>query len=624
MDAWRTTVDIISRAAKDIVHRAPSAKEWSVCLEFEVPRRRRWIDAIILANEIIFVIEVKAGFQQFERRARWQLEQYALDLRDFHEGSRGLLLAPLLVASGAATSNRTELVPVHSLLPVQELAAKDLGQCVSEISAAIGARDATAIDANAWDTSEYRPTPSILEAARDLYDTHDVSAISHADAHNLSGTIDALLALIRECRTRKQRGIAFITGAPGSGKTLAGLQVAHHQELARSKDTAAVFLSGNMPLVEVLSRALATSGRRRVARDREERARQVSAFVQHAYLFRNHYAEDPAAKPFEHIVLFDEAQRAWDAQQVARWTRGASNASEPEILLDVMSRLDEWAVIVAMVGGGQEINRGEAGLVEWGRALSSRFPDWVIYASPEILPGAPERTGGHLFEGDQPANMAIIRDEQLHLSMNVRSPRAERLNQWVDSVLSLDLAAARSAIPDEREFPVAVTRDIALAKAWLKERAGDEFTFGLVASAEGKRLRAWGLDTNELRQEKAWAYWFLNGVGDVRSSTQLEVPATSFDCQGLELDWVGVCWANDFYIEDEEWRARKFHGTRWMKANQVRARYILNGYRVLLTRARRGQVIWVPRPDGTDVTLAPAHFDSTFEFLCAAGAQPID
>jgi hypothetical protein len=208
--------------------------------------------------------------------------------------------------------------------------------------------------------------------------------------------------------------------------------------------------------------------------------------------------------------------------------------------------------------------------------------------------------------------------------MNVRSPRAERLNQWVDSFLSLDVSKARANVPNEHEFAIAVTRELRIAKEWLKDRARDEFTFGLVASADGKRLRAWGLDTSELKQRKAWADWYLRGTGDVRSSTQLEVPATNFDCQGLELDWIGVCWANDFFVRDGVWHARQFRGTHWMRANPQKARYILNGYRVLLTRARRGQVIWVPRPDRSDDTLKQEEFDGTAEALLAAGAQSID
>jgi hypothetical protein len=287
-----------------------------------------------------------------------------------------------------------------------------------------------------------------------------------------------------------------------------------------------------------------------------------------------------------------------------------------------MTRVPGWSVIIAMVGGGQEINRGEAGLSEWGRALEAFHADWIVRAAADVLPGAPPRPGGRLFDA-WPVAPKVFRDERLHLDMNVRSPRAERLNGWVDAVLELDLDAARRCMPDQREFPIALTRDLDAAKAWLRDRGGMDLRSGLVASADARRLRAWGLDTNSLRTSKGWADWFLRPAGDVRSSFQLEVPATSFDCQGLELDWTAVAWGNDFVFDPRihKWRTRQFRGTQWMVAGAERARYIANGYRVLLTRARRGQVIWVPKPDGTDATLEPAAFDETAALLEAAGAQ---
>jgi hypothetical protein len=481
---------------------------------------------------------------------------------------------------------------------------------------------AAPIDPEYWDRSPYQPTPSILDAARELYETHDVTAISHAEAHNLGATVDAVVDLIAQCRKTSSRAITFITGAPGSGKTLAGLQIAHDSRLASDSQTEAVFLSGNRPLVEVLSQALAASGAT-ASHDAKERWRKISAFVQHAYAFRNEYAADPSRIPSEHIVLFDEAQRAWDSARVSSKTKRQLTTSEPEILLSVMSRVSGWCVVIAMVGGGQEINRGEAGLAEWGRSLAMNFPSWQVHASPEVLPGAPDRPGGLLFN-TLPPSPSVNADPRLHLAMNVRSPRAERLNQWVDAVLALDLDAAKRLIPDSREFPIAVTRDIRAAKSWLKDHGDEDYRYGLVASADGKRLRAWGFDTTVLLRDAAWPDWFLRPLGDVRSSYQLEVPATSFDCQGLELDWVGVCWSNDLAVEKGNWRMRQFRGAKWVKANAQRAQYILNGYRVLLTRARRGQVVWVPAPDGSDATLEPELFDGIADLLLIAGAQSID
>jgi hypothetical protein len=460
-----------------------------------------------------------------------------------------------------------------------------------------------------------------------LYSTHDVREISAADSQNLDETVEAVVELVERCRKERRKGIAFITGSPGSGKTLAGLQVVHDSRLSSSDETAGVFLSGNMPLVEVISKALATTRKLVAVSERREKERTVSTFVQHAYEFRKEYAEHPDRRPHEHVVLFDEAQRAWDSEQVARWTRGLSTRSEPEILLDVMSRL-EWGVVIAMVGGGQEINRGEAGITEWGRALGAQHSDWVVHASAAVLPGGPVRPGGRLFDV-RPHGLEIVVDPRLNLIMNVRSPRAEKLNDWVDAVLNLDVARAKSSLPRADEFPFALTRDLVSAKEWLRDRVGGDGTAevdtrsGLVASSEARRLRAWGLDTKLLRTEKVWPDWFLRPPGDVRSSFQLEVPATNFDCQGLELDWVGVCWGNDLVPESDRqsWRIRRFVGARWQRANDERQRYIINSYRVILTRSRRGQVIWIPKPDDSDWTLPSADFDAVFELLVAAGLE---
>ena len=445
-------------------------------------------------------------------------------------------------------------------------------------------------------------------------------------AQNLDLTVNAVLELIEQCRTHKQRGIAFITGSPGSGKTLAGLQVVHDPRMAvgGNGEASGVFLSGNMPLVEVVRAALIGSETRQ-GRRKQEAQRQVSTFIQHAYVFRNAYAV--AGTPPEHVVLFDEAQRAWDRKQVFSWTRKTVDRSEPEILLDVMNRKDDWSVVVAMVGGGQEINSGEAGLAEWGRALLESHPDWLIRASPEVLPGSSAAPpGGRLFESLGDIRAQVVPDTRLHLQMNVRSPRAERLNSWVDALLELRINDARAAAPDPNEFPMAFTRSLDRAKGWLREHCYEDQRMGLLASADARRLRAWGIDTRNLRAEKAWADWFLKPRGDVRSSDQLEVPANNFDCQGLEIDWAGVCWGNDFAAstDDPAWRVRRFTGSRWTNPNSETRRYILNGYRVLLTRARRGQIIWVPRPDEVDATLAPGDFDDIAELLAAVGVPSID
>jgi hypothetical protein len=388
-----------------------------------------------------------------------------------------------------------------------------------------------------------------------------------------------------------------------------------------------MFLSGNWPLVEVISAALARSATRTAREGRNEAGRQVTTLIGHAFRFRNYYVDHPDQAPAPHVILFDEAQRAWSGKQVARKTRKPFSLSEPQLLLESLSRRTDWAVIVAMVGGGQEINTGESGLSEWGRALNESHGDWLVCASPNVLPGAPVPPGGLLWDSPS-SHPAVESDPRLHLEMNVRSPRAEQLNQWVDHLLAFNVEAARACRPNPEEFPVVMTRDLDEAKAWLRERAEYDANerIGLIASAEARRLRAWGIDTRTLQREQAWAHWFLAEGDDVRGSNQLEVAATGFDCQGLEIDWAGVCWGNDFFPNREGtgWKIQAFQGSKWTTPNAEKQRFILNGYRVILTRARNGQVFWVPKPTGRDRTLPTQDFDAIAELLQAAGVQLLD
>ncbi|MBX7111193.1 MAG: DUF2075 domain-containing protein [Dehalococcoidia bacterium] len=582
---------------------------------------------VLLADDIVFLIECKVGADHFERSAIWQAEQYALDMRDFHAGSHDRVVVPVLVATGIVTGNRPLVRDGAPLYETKSVGGSDFPRLIYETWLGTHDRTASPIEPEEWEQAEYRPTPSIVQAACLLYEDHDAREINLAGASNLDGTVDAILELVRACRREHRRGIAFITGAPGSGKTLAGLQVVHDRELTAAGEAAGVFLSGNRPLVEVISRAIEDSTVRSSARSRRDAAREVRTFIQHAYAFRNEYARYPDRTPPEHIILFDEAQRAWDAKQVTSRTQGTSTASEPELFMDIMNRVPNWAVVIALVGGGQEINRGEAGLGEWGRAIANpSHVDWLVRASPAVLPGAPLPPGGLLFDGAPPPSVSVTSDSRLHLTMNVRSPRAERLNHWVDALLDLRLENARASLPDSREYPMVLTRSLESARAWLRDRQDEDQRTGLVASADARRLRAWGLETQTLQRERSWADWFLREPGDVRSSTQLEVPATNFDCQGLELDWAGVCWGNDFSYDGDrgDWKIRRFLGSRWTRANAERSRFILNGYRVLLTRARRGQVIWVPQPEVPDPTLKPEDFDTTAELLRAAGVPMLD
>ena len=627
VQAWRRSVAIMVQAANYWMAKIEGASEWTILFEYEVPRRSKRIDVVVLARDVIVAVEFKVGAVRFDRDARWQTEQYALDLRDFHKASRDRRIAPFLVATEADSSSQE---PVHvEAKQVSDVNCASQGDLAPRVATAyehLSDSGRLPIDVRDWDTSPYQPTPWIIEAAQAIFQQHDVKEIKLAESQNLDLTVDSVFELVRFCKSNKKYGIAFITGAPGSGKTLAGLQVVHDQRLIDDQDSAGVFLSGNMPLVEVIRGALLMDAtkRRHGKSDSPEMARRIQTFIQHAYAFRTEYIDNPERLPHEHIILFDEAQRAWDSKQVRRWTRGATDKSEPELFLEFMSRFPDWSVIIAVVGSGQEINHGEAGLGEWGKAIERSPTDWVIRASPQALSETSDLPGGGLFDR-MSSSVQAQPDTRLHLSMNVRSPRAEKLNQWVDSLIDLRITDARKTFDSIVDFPLVLTRDLKDAKKWLRDRTDEDHRCGLVANAQARRLRAWGLDTRVLKRDKAWAHWFLKPKDDIRSSNQLEVPANNFDCQGLELDYVGMCWGNDMTYDSEGdiWRTRNLKGTSWQEAKDAARNYMLNSYRVLLTRARKGMVIWVPSSSGAEPTIIPQFLDATAELLAESGVPTL-
>jgi hypothetical protein len=276
--------------------------------------------------------------------------------------------------------------------------------------------------------------------------------------------------------------------------------------------------------------------------------------------------------------------------------------------------------VVALVGNGQEINTGEAGLPEWGRALRERFPHWSAHASPIMLAGV-----GGSFPPLFPDGLGVVSvnpDTDLHLAIPLRSFRAEALTRWVEAVLAGDTDEARDLRRTMPDFPLAHTRSLETARAWLRSHARGDRRAGLIASSGGRRLRPYGLNVEAELDEPMW---FLQPPEDVRSSTFLELVATEFGVQGLELDWVGLCWEADFRRTDAGWSYHRFAGTTWQRVGgEARRRYLLNKYRVLLTRAREGMVIWIPPGSTEDETRLPSLYDQTAEYLLVCGADTLD
>ncbi|MCA3356816.1 MAG: DUF2075 domain-containing protein [Roseomonas sp.] len=593
---------------------------WNIFMECDLLRLEKRADAILLTDRAIFVLEFKMGAQTPDLNDLRQTDNYAMDLHDFHAGSRGVPIIPVLVAPTAPPREPDLPLFWHGVAPVMVANGAMLRDIVARVQAAIP-RPATSIDANAWGHSAYRPVPSVLEAARLLYRRNAVPDIgaTRADAHNLTRTTDAIARVIAKARAEGGRYVVFVTGIPGAGKTLCGLNLV----FGALRESGAAFLSGNVPLVTVLREALARDAAPQGGAAFQAAERAARTALQNVHRFLEHHVIHAHETPEARIIVFDEAQRAWDQAQATRdgqRRKSHLSLSEPAHTLEIMARHDGWSVIVALIGNGQEINTGEAGLAEWGRVIAAS-PSWrAVAARRSTTADDPAQC---LAEGAAPW---LAFDDDLDLQTPIRSLRSSRGTEWVDAVLQGDARAARAIAEATPELPYYITRD---AKAWraaLRARTRGLRRAGLVASAGARRLRAEGLGV----QVPDIADWFLKRWPDIRSSEALETFATEYDCQGLELDVVGLAWGGDFLRHAGQWRARRFVGHHWQIVRGIEEqRYILNTYRVLLTRARYETIIWVPPGSAAadpfhDITRPAAEMDALADFLLASGARPLE
>lgn len=627
--AWEREIRVLKSSFGDLLHNAPDAAKWELLLEYPIPRRMKRLDGVLLAADVIFCLEFKTEDRCHSRHSQRQVEDYALDLRDFHEASRGRRIVPVVVVPRATPVSETlGGIQADAVKKIELANATDFAAVLARAYEANYQPQNEPIDAATWDASAYRPVPTIIEAAEALYAGHNVREIahSHAGGINLTLTSDRLVEIIQNAQQRAEKVICFVTGVPGAGKTLAGLNVVHNPALRREGRPAGVFLSGNGPLVKIVSAAIARDYRRRARAGGAERT--VSTFIQNVHEFIREGIDKPNQPSVERVVVFDEAQRAWDVTQNRK--KNGLEASEPETMLSILDRHTGWAVLVALVGGGQEIHSGEAGLAEWGATLRDKFPHWKVAVSPKALEADASLAGHRLFADGNRGSLEIRSEPSLHLAVNLRSFRARKIAEWIDAVLSCQPERAATLVSELRDFPLTLTRSLSTARAWLHSHTRGRQHCGLVASSGALRLRADGLELSSgFRQGNRDMYvnWFLAEPPDVRSSNQLEVAASEFECQGLELDWVGVCWGGDFTFDVATggWINRSFSGTRWGSISKEADRqYLLNSYRVLLTRARQGLVIWVPQGDTVDETRPASWFDETTSYLCRCGLRVVD
>lgn len=617
-NAWVKQITIL----KDTLQ---SVDNGQIYFEFSIPRMGKRVDNVLIINDLIFVLEFKVGDYQYQKNSIEQVVDYCLDLQNFHEGSHHEKLIPLLIS--------TKAEPIENVFTSDDNLFEPLKANQQNLSAVIKKTllqsNGKQINATDWENSIYKPTPTIIEAAQALYKGHNVKEISRHDAGaiNLSKTTDCINNIIETAKRENKKSICFLTGVPGAGKTLAGLNIAN-ERMKADEDEHAVFLSGNGPLVDVLREALtrdevATSKENGEPLTKKIAAIKANAFIQNIHHFRDDNLISKKA-PVEKVVVFDEAQRAWAKEQVSSFMKRKKGVedfdmSEPEFLISVMDRHEDWCTIICLIGGGQEINTGEAGVSEWLSSLKNNYPHWDIHYSNLIS------TDDNYLSDIELRNWVqsvATEKHELHLSVSVRSFRSEKISELMHEILEANHERANTLVAEvKNDFPILITRDLKTAKKWLRTQAKGSERIGLVASSGGRRLRPLGID---VKNEISAPNWFLNNSDDIRSSYFLEEIATEFDIQGLEIDWVCLAWDINYYFENGKWNCQYFSGTKWQNIhNENDKTYLQNAYRVLLTRARQGLIIYIPEGDDLDHTRPKELYDQTFNFFQSCGIQNI-
>lgn len=649
-------------------------EEADIIFEYDIPRLGKSIDVVLLLRRIVFCLEFKVGQKDALQSDVEQVMDYALDLKNFHRYSRDLTIVPILIPSNhkSSSSNFTPSVYNDSIFNPLITGASGLQCLIQEVLQYSNANITGTI--NNWIISPYTPTPTIIEAARSLYENHSVEDITRHEADKVTtdATISYILEVINLSKKNGKKSICFVTGVPGAGKTLVGLDVAVKQSYqddgSVNEDDGAVYLSGNGPLVAVLTEALARDNynkSRKIGGDKKlsDSRREVSKFIQIIHRYRDNMLAkiknpilngeleiDPekAVKlqqsgygEVEHVAIFDEAQRAWTHKRIANYLkRGGTYGnklkvdnfpmSEAAFLIWSLDQREDWATIVCLIGGGQEINTGEAGISEWITALNERFPHWHIYISDKLTePEYAEGQVNNLLE----QNHNVVFSDKLHLGVSLRSFRAERLSAFIHSLLSFNQDAAelyKNVV--SHGYPIVLTRNMDKARWWLRQKARGSQQTGILISKVSARFKPLAVHVLPQNEDNA-VHWFLEDKTDVRSSNYLEEAATEIQVQGLEVDFACVLWDADMRYDNDKWTFWIFNGkTQWIPENNLEnQKYMLNAYRVLLTRARQGLVICVPEgnsqitPEGfqEDPTRQPVFYDCTYRYFKDLGIMEI-
>lgn len=615
-NAWRKEIDILQDQLR-------SVENGDIAFEYTIPRMGHRIDVVCIIHGLIFLLEFKVGDSEYRKSTADQVMDYALDLKYFHELSADRYIIPISIPTEAPSVCNEVSFMEDKISNVLKCTKDNIGLTISSVLSSVQDQDLSIAD---WINSRYAPTPTIIEAAQAMYRNHSVKDISRNDAgaHNLTATTETINQIIDDCKRNHKKAICFVTGVPGAGKTLAGLNIANERHNFDA-DEHAVFLSGNGPLVDILQAALAKDRSSRAGITIAEAKKETKAFIQIIHRFRDE-ALTTNNPPAEKVAIFDEAQRAWNEESLTDFMKrkkgvDAFNQSEPEFLIRIMDRHQDWAVIVCLVGGGQEIYNGEAGIIDWFRALQKKFRNWHIYLSDKITDS--EYVGNSSIEELLTGCSYSLRPA-LHLGVSLRSFRSEKLAEFVKLLLDNEPSAAAAVYSElSIHYPIILTRDLDKAKEWIRKKARGTERYGLLASSEGKRLRGIGIWVPSVINHVGW---FLNEKDNVDSSYFFEVAASEFKVQGLEIDYSILAWDADLRRSGKGFDYFKFRGTRWNHVNNMQQqKYLKNAYRVLMTRARQGMIIFVP--SGTDPEDDPtrdsAFYDDIYKYLRSCGIKEL-
>ena len=670
-EAWSSEISIM----REVIYKCGS--DGHIIFEYDIPRLGKRIDVVLLLKGIIFCIEFKVGENQKLEPDVDQVLDYALDLKNFHKFSQDRVIVPILVPTEYPKTTKVFQSSIYDDKVMNPLVTGKAG--LSEMIGSVLNRFPNELPIDrSWIISPYAPTPTIIEAARSLYENHSVENITRHEADNVSTdrTIRYILQVIRESKEQLKKSICFVTGVPGAGKTLVGLDVAVKQTYQGQdepvEDEGAVYLSGNGPLVAVLTEALAQDNYQRcrandIKKKMSDSRREVSKSIQMIHRYRDNMLAkiknpvengvleiDPAKAvkmetagygEVEHVAIFDEAQRSWTHKKLSDYLkRGGTYGnklkvpnfpmSEAAFLIWALDQREDWATIVCLVGGGQEINTGEAGISEWITALNERFPHWDVYISPKLTEAEyAEGKVNELLQGKK----NVTYSEDLHLAVSLRSFRAEKLSAFVHALLAFDDSASKLYNEIKDRYPIMLTRDMDKARAWLHEKVRGTERTGVLVTKESARFKPMAIHILPAGDENA-VHWFLEDKADTRSSNYLEDAATEIQVQGLELDYTCLLWDADMRYDHGQWRFYRFNGqTRWVEqtatseSKQEQMKYMLNAYRVLLTRARSGMVICVPEGNPNknasgfweDSTRLPEYYDGTYQYLKGLGLEEL-